>query len=183
MAGHFEYLLVASPDAAVMEQVIAEKDFFSAHFNKRIAARTKPHITIANFMAAEEMEPAVIRYMHRVISAHTSFKVTLDQYGAFRPHTIYIRVQDHQPFHELARGLKAVDQFMQGYGCAKMKLVDHPHMTVARRLDPITYRDAISVYAQKTFNASFEVKELLLLKRRDQFDACRMVNVFGMKSM
>jgi 2'-5' RNA ligase len=176
-----EYLLVAHPDAAVYAQVMAEKQFFSAQFEAPIAVKTKPHITVANFLALEPMEETIIRWMHRVISTKKSFRVTLDQYGAFRPHTIYLRVQEHQPFQQLARELKVVDQYIRSNGCPEMKLISNPHLTIARRLEQTTYQEAVAVYAEKTFHASFEVKELLLLKRQHQFDGCKQVNVFGLQ--
>ena len=181
--GIYEYLLVASPDADTAARVMAEKQFFSAQFNKPIAAKTKPHITVASFLATEPMEETIMRWMHRVISAKQCFTVTLDQYGAFRPHTIYLKVQDHQPFRDLARGLRVLDQFIQGYGCPKMHLVDNAHLTIARQLDALTYRAAVQCYSQKNFAASFPVQELVLLRRKDQFDACRQLTIFRLRPM
>ena len=179
--GFWEYLLVAHPDAAVHAQVMHEKQFFSEKFKTAIAAKTKPHITIANFLAVEPMEETLIRWMHRIISSKKSFRVTLDQYGAFRPHTIYLRVQDHRPFQQLAKELQVVDQYIRGYGCPEMRLITNPHLTIARKLAQATYHDAVAMYAEKTFQASFEVKELVLLRRQHQFDSCKQVNVFGLQ--
>lgn len=176
-----EYLLVAHPDAGVYAQVMAEKQFFSAQFKTQVAIKTKPHITVANFLAMEPMEETIIRWMHRVISAKKSFQVTLDQYGAFRPHTIYLRVQDHQPFQQLAKELKVVDQYIRSNGCPEMKLISYPHLTIARRLEKPTYQEAVTIYSGKTFHASFEVNELLLLRRQHQFDTCKQVNVFRLQ--
>jgi 2'-5' RNA ligase len=127
------------------------------------------------------MEDTIIRWMHRVISARKSFQVTLDRYGAFKPHTIYLNVQDPLPFQELAKELKAVDQFIQGYGCPPMHLVSHAHLTIARKLDATTYQHAVQHYAQQQFFATFPVQEFILLKRRDQFDACKQVNIFRLR--
>jgi 2'-5' RNA ligase len=179
--GVYEYLLVAQPDAEAYAKLMDEKEFFSAYFNTPVAVKTRPHITVASFMAFEAMEETLIRWMSRVISAKQSFRVTLDQYGAFRPHTIYLHVKDHQPFLQLARELKVVDQYIQGYGCPKMHLVSNPHLTIARRLNADTYSEAVKIYADKSFETSFRVKELVLLRRRDQFDTCRQVNIFALK--
>ncbi len=178
--GCWEYLLVAHPDAAVYAQVMEEKKFFSGQFKTAVAAKTQPHITVANFLAVENMEETIIRWMHRIISNKKSFRVTLDQYGAFRPHTIYLKVQDHQPFQQLARELKVVDQYVRSYGCPEMPLISHPHLTIARKLEHATYQQAVNVYAEKSFHASFEVKELVLLRRQHQYDACKQVSVFGL---
>ncbi len=178
--GIYEYLLVAHPDAAVYRQVMEEKQFFSAQYREPVAIKTKPHITVANFMAKEEMEETLIRWMHRIISNQKKFTVVLDQYNGFAAHTIYLRVQDHQPFQQLAKELKVVDQYVKSYGCPPMHIGKFPHLTIARRLPDIVYRQAIADYTQKTFHASFEVTELVLLRRQHQFDTCKQVNRFGL---
>ena len=179
--GIYEYLLVAHPDETVYARVMAEKEFFTARFQTPVAVKTKPHITVANFLAMEPMEETIIRWMHRVISTKKVFRVTLDQYGAFRPHTIYLKVQDHQPFQQLAGELKVVDQYVRSYGCPEMKLISNPHLTIARRLEKTTYQEAMTVYAEKSFHAAFDVKELLLLRRQHPFDSCKQVNVFRLQ--
>ena len=183
MNGVYEYLLVARPDTAVYQQVMEEKQFFSVQYHEAVAEKMKPHITVANFMAKEEMEETIIRWMHRIISNQKSFKVVLDQYSGFGEHTIYLRVQDHTPFQQLAKELKVVDQYVKSYGCPPMHLGKFPHLTIARRLPDIVYRQALTDYSKKEFCASFEVKELILLRRGHQFDACKQVNVFGLQTL
>lgn len=180
-AGRYEYLLVAQPDATVYAQVMAEKQFFTAQFEAPVAVKTKPHITIADFMAMEPMEETIIRWMHRVISTKKSFRVTLDEFGAFRPHTIYLKIRDHQPFQQIAGELKVIDQYVKSYGCPSVQLVTNPHLTIARQLAETTYRRAAAVYAAKSFHASFDVTELLLLRRQHPFDSCKQINVFSLQ--
>ncbi len=178
--GFCEYLLVAHPDATVYAQVTEEKQFFAAQYHEPAAIKAKPHITIANFLAKEEMEATIIRWMHRIISNQKSFGVTLDQYCGFAQHTIYLRVQDHEPFQRLAKELKVIDQYVRSYGCPAMYMSNRPHLTIARRLPDIVYRQAIAEYEQKKISTSFEVKELVLLRRQHAFDICKQVNVFGL---
>lgn len=180
-AAFCEYLLVADPDAVISEQIMEEKRFFSNRFKVPVAAATKPHITIANFLATERMEETIIRWMHRIISTKKAFRVTLDRYGAFRPHTIYLRVTDHQPFKQLAKDLQVVDQYIRGNGCPEMQLTDFPHMTIARRLDKTVYEQALMVYSEKNFHASFDIQELLLLRRQHQFETCKQVSLFRLQ--
>ena len=176
----WEYLLVAHPDASVNARVMAEKESFSAQYKVPVAIKTKPNITVANFLAKEEMEETIIRWMHRIISMQKSFTITLDQFSGFKPHTIYLRVQDHQPFQQLAKELKVVDEYVKSYGCPEMHLNKFPHLTIARRLPGSTYEQAIADYSIKSFHASFEVKDLVLLRRQHPFDSCKQVNVFGL---
>jgi 2'-5' RNA ligase len=116
--------------------------------------------------------------MRRIFSKQTRFWVTLNNYSGFPEHTVFARVQDHQPFKQLATSLNAIDQYIRSNGCPPVKFITYPHLSIARRLEQNVYEEAMFEYSQKTFYASFEVSELVLLKRKDQFDACRQVNVF-----
>ena len=174
----YEYLLVAQSDEKVYQQIVEEKKSFFDTYKEKVAIKTKPHITVSNFLAKETMEETIIRWMQRIISTQFSFSVSLNNYSGFPPHTVYLRVQDHQPFKQLASSLKAVDQYVRGNDCPPMKLIMHPHLSIARRLPEHIYEKAITAYAPKSFHASFEVKQLILLRRQHQFDACKQVSVF-----
>src|SRR6476646_5660227 len=172
-----EYFLVAYIPQEVNTQLKEEKENFSSKYKVTIAKKTLPHITVADFLAKEEMEETIIRYMRRIFSTHTSFWVTLNNYSGFPEHTVFARVQDHQPFKQLAHMLKVIDQYIKGNGCPPAKFITYPHLTIARRLKQNVYERAMFEYSQKTFYASFNVTELILLKRKDQFDKCKQVNV------
>jgi 2'-5' RNA ligase len=177
-SGIHEYLLVVHPAQNVYDELMTEKQYFFDTYNEKVAIKTMPHITVADFLSWERMEETIIRYLHRIISMHKSFTATLNNFSGFPEHTIYARVQEHQPFKQLAAALKIIDQYIRGNGCPPAKLITHPHVTIARRLRQPVYEKAIFDYSQKTFHASFEVNELVLLKRRNQFDKCKQVSVF-----
>lgn len=174
----YEYLLVVHPDEKVYQQVLDEKKLFFDRFKEKVAIKTKPHITVSNFLAKETMEETIIRWMQRIISSQNKFSVSLNNYSGFPPHTVYLRVQDHQPFRQLATSLKVVDQYVRGNNCPPMKLITHPHLSIARKLPATIYEKAIMEYAPRSFHASFEVQQLILLKRKHQFDNCKQVSVF-----
>jgi 2'-5' RNA ligase len=173
-----EYLLVVHPAEEVYNQLMTEKQYFFDTYKEKVAIKTKPHITVANFLAWEGMEETIIRYMHRIFSAQKSFSAALNNYSGFPEHTVYARVQDHAPFKQLAASLKIIDQYVKSNGCPPAKLITYPHITIARRLQQPVYEKAMFDYSQKTFHASFEVNEFILLKRKNQFDTCKQVNVF-----
>lgn len=175
---HYEYLLVVNPAETVSNEVMEEKKLFTTKYKAKIAAATKPHITVANFLAKESMEETIIRYMHRILSAQKSFMVNLNNYSGFPPHTIYIRVQQQYAFAQLAEALKPVSQYIQGNGYPAARFITRPHVTIARRLQEAVYNKAMPDYSQKLFGGEFMVNELVLLKRQNQYDACKQVNVF-----
>src|SRR6266487_4632421 len=135
----YEYLLVAHPSQEVNNQLKEEKENFSSTYKVSVAKKTSPHITVANFLAKEEMEETIIRYTRRTLSTQTSFLVTLNNYSGFPEHTVFARVQDHQPFKQLATSLKAIDQYIRSNGCPAIKFITYPHLSIARRLQQNVY--------------------------------------------
>lgn len=181
--GLYEYLLVAYPDAAVNKKVMAEKENFAAEYQQKIATKTKPHITIANFMAKEVMEETILRYTQRICSSHQSFEVALNNYSGFPSHTIFLRVQNQQPFKQLAQELTAISSYVKSCACPPVKLITNPHLSIARRLPETIYMKAIIDYSQKTFHETFMVNELVLLRRNNQYDLCKAVHVFRLQPL
>ena len=174
----YEYLLVINPAADVHAQLLHEKQQFYNIYKEKVAIKTRPHITVANFLAKESMEETIIRYMHRIISAKKSFNVILNNFSGFPPHTVYVRVQQHAPFRQMAAEFAAIDQYVRSYGYPAARLIVNPHVTIARKLPEQVYSKAMPEYSKKIFYASFFVDALVLLKRQAGFDACKQVNVF-----
>ena len=179
--GLYEYLLVAHPDASVNEKVLAEKESFTAEYQQKIEITTKAHITIANFMAREAMEETILRYTQRICSQQQSFEVALNNYSGYPPHTVYLRVQNPQPFRRLAKELKVVSNYVSSCSCPPVKLITNPHLSIARCLPETTYLKAMMDYSQKTFHESFMVNELVLLRRSNKYDTCKPVHVFRLQ--
>jgi hypothetical protein len=173
----WEYLLVAHPDAEVNEKIIAEKEVFhSLHTHEKVI-QAKPHITIASFLMKEPMEEIVIRWIQNICNLRTGFGVTLNNFSGFPPHTVYLRVQNPQPFQQFANALKILDGFIQSNDCPPLHLVSKPHLTIAKGLPEYIYDKAIKEYSQRSFHACFKVDKLFLLKR-DVFMKCHLLNTF-----
>ena len=180
--GLYEYLLVAQPDSAVNEKITAEKQSFFDEYQQKIAIKTKPHITIANFLAREMMEETIIRFMRRIFSRQPAFETALNNYSGFPSHAIYLRVQNQQPFKQLASELKPVANYVHSCSCPPVKLITNPHLTIARRLPETVYLKAIMDYSHKSFYERFMVNELVLLRRSSQYDTCKTIHVFPLQS-
>jgi hypothetical protein len=176
----FEYLLVVHPDSEVYKKIESEKQVFYNEFKERVAIKTKPHITVANFLARESMEETLIRWIQRICNLREQFTVTLNNYSGFPAHTIYLRVQNEKPFQQLAKQLKVVNTYVSSCSCPPMKLISKPHLSIARRLSEEVYFKALTQYSHKSFHESFVVNELLLLRRENQFDDGKRINVFGL---
>ena len=185
-----EYLLVIYPYGELQDKLLDEQQQFASDYGLPMTTTmsggaagpvptgNKPHITVAAFQAGEPMEDTLIRWIQRICNRHKSFDITLNNFSGFPPHTIYLRVQDPQPFRELMQQLKAIDDFIRSSGCPPVNLINRPYLSIAGGLTEQVYNRAMPEYSRKDFHDSFHVKEMVLLKREHSFDACKTVNIF-----
>src|ERR1700761_8659671 len=171
-----EYLLVIYPGAEMEEKILGEQRQFSDDYS--VSVRDKPHITVAAFQAGEVMEETLIRWIQRICMHYRSFNLTLNNYSGFPPHTIYLRVQDPEPFKHLMQQLRAIDEFIRSSGCPPVNLISRPFLSIAGGLTEQVYNKAMPDYSRRTFHETFHVRELVLLKRTHAFDPCKTVNIF-----
>jgi len=190
---HAEYLLVIYPGGEMEEKLLGEQKQFSDDYS--VTVRNKPHITVAAFQAGEVMEETLIRWIERICTHYHSFDLTLNNYSGFPPHTtrpgepalripgtIYLRVQDPQPFRHLMQQLLSVDEFIRSSGCPPANLISRPFLSIAGGLTEQVYDRAMPDYSRRTFHDTFHVRELVLLKRTHAFDPCKTVNIFRLRA-
>src|SRR5437763_13481617 len=92
--GVCEHLLVLNPSLPVAEKIYAEKKNFTTVYEDPAAIIGKPHITIAAFLATDEMKPTLVRWIQNICNVHSRFPVLLRNFGGFVPHAIYVQVQN-----------------------------------------------------------------------------------------
>ena len=79
----WEYQLVVYPDEPVNEKLIEERNRFYSKYDTRSQVQLKPHILIANFLAKEEMEATLLRWIQNICNLQSSFNVCLNNFGGF----------------------------------------------------------------------------------------------------
>jgi 2'-5' RNA ligase len=172
----WEYLLVTTPDETVSAKLLEAGR--GLPFNSKKKPPSQPYIKLAEFQARESMEETIIRWIHRICSRQESFMVTLNNYGGFPPATIFVRIQDHQHFRELASGLKVIDEYVQSNSCPPVKFFNRPNLRIAVQPAEPDYGKALFHYSQQDFHESFMVNELVLLKSHTVFEQPKQVNLF-----
>jgi len=155
---------------------MAEKQRFSLKYGLEPAVQSFPYIMVTGFYAGEGMEETLIRWIQRICSQHNSFELTLNNYSGFPQHSIYLRIQDPQPLHQLATQLKMLDshvQIMRGNASERI-----PHIALVNELPEAVYQQSMPAYSRKTFRARFMATELVLLGRDHPYAASKTINVF-----
>lgn len=180
--GLFEYLLIVSPGKDVYDKIMEEKKYFSLNYDQPIAIKTKPHITISNFLAWDTMEDTLVLWLQRIAKGYRSFTVTLNNYSGFPFHTIFLRILDPAPLNELTLAVKAIAPYIKDWSGSPARFMQYPHISIARRLPETVYENAVKDYSEREFNASFNVTELVLLRRQHQYDKCKEAGVFRLQT-
>src|SRR5882757_4548696 len=166
-----EYLLVIYPYGDLQDKLLEEQQQFSTDYGLQVTVKDSmrsvggPHITVAAFQAGEPMEDTLIRWIQRICKGFRSFDLALNNFSGFPPHTIYLRVQDPQPFRELMQRLRAIDEYIRSSGCPPVNLINRPYLSIAGGLTEQVYNKAMPEYSRRTFHDTFHVAEMVLLKR------------------
>jgi 2'-5' RNA ligase len=176
--GVWEHFLVVNPALDVIKKINEEKETFINTYQDPTAVVGKSHITVAAFLATDEMKPTLIRWIQNICNVHSRFPVLLRNFDGFVPQTIYVKVQNPEPFKQLGKSMKALDHFIRANECPPLKLTTTPHLTIARHLSEETYFKALPTYLQRSFQQSFLATELALIKRATSSGRCETVYVF-----
>jgi hypothetical protein len=173
----WEYVLVAIPDEQVTTKLLAVDKNLACQSKSR-KGEYKPYIKLAEFQARESMEATLIKWVQRICGQLESFVVTLNNYGGLPPATIFVRIQDHQPFRALASKLRVIDDYIQSNSCPPAKFYNRPNLRIGQQPAESDYSQALFHYSQQDFHEDFVVSELVLMKSRNVFEQLKQVNVF-----
>ena len=162
--GTYHYRLLAMPDGEMAEKLRGEKRDFQREYNQGKTGPETPAVMITEFIARDEMEETIIRWLQRITGEQKSFGITLNNFSGCPDHTVFLRIQDHSPFHELAVQLLPIDEYVQSYNCPPVRFARQPHLPIAENLPGSLYQAAIGDYSRRDFHGSFEVRELMLVR-------------------
>lgn len=160
----YECLMVLSPPEALWQRIMEVKQYFGNKYKAPLALKTKPHITLVRFFSPAISRTALVSKLGRVTDALSPFMVTLDNFGSFPSHTIFIQVTTRQPILDLVNEVKVVRNYMKIPGQAP-HFMDEPHLTVVRKLLPWQYEQGWLEFSKLDFKGRFMANELLLLHR------------------
>ena len=159
-----EYRLVIPADDPVSRQVNQLRLQWEHLYGETSVSDKPPCITLACFVAREEIEDMLMRWMHRICSIQPSFMVTLNNFSAVPPQTIYIRVQDATPFQQLAQHLRLLDDFSRSENGTRWRIFDKPFIKLGS-LPQDASQQYWFTYTHQIFHAAFMARKIILLKR------------------
>jgi 2'-5' RNA ligase len=161
-----EYLLVLQPHEDLFNRIMQEKQAFATAYDCSAAVYSKPHITLVKMVQRVWSEPHWLKRVARTVSEHGPFTVTLENYGSFPTHSIYLQVKTKTAIVSLVKALRQHGKYLYYDAAYKPHFITEPHLTIARKLLPWQYEQAWQAYRHQFFSGMFLAKEVLLLRRR-----------------
>ena len=159
------YFIAIIPPLQLKEELMELKRQFGSKYNCKASLNSPPHITLhMPFRYSEKKEEHLIDVLKQSIQL-SSFDVELKGFGAFPPRVIYIQTALTDPiqrvFEQVKKTMRGLNIFNAGYQDRGF----HPHLTIAfRDLKKSIFPVAWKEYEQTSFDTSFKVEEVMLLK-------------------
>jgi 2'-5' RNA ligase len=123
------------------------------------------HLLLASFSQYAMMEEKMVQRLRRMAMSMPPFKMSLENFGAFAPHTIYFAFQPSPGFDRLQAMLRAEKHLMKVIN-QEPRIAGMPKIVVAQKLNISLFDLWWNSFERKKFHASMLVDSMLLLRRR-----------------
>jgi len=163
---HSLYFIALVPEDPLRTEITELKNWMFEHFNSKGALRSPPHITLhMPFKWKSDNEHLLEQSLSQLGANISPFTLNIKHYGCFEPRVIYLNIKESNALTLLKKAVMEVSR-------KEWKLIPpkdlrgfHPHITIGFRdlKKPLFYK-AWEEVKSKTFEESFEVKTLVLLK-------------------
>lgn len=160
------YLIALVPDAALRARVRALKEEMKQRFGASHALKSPAHITLQMpFRRPASFEPDLSRALESLSGGQPVFELSLNGFDCFPPRVLFVKIGNPDPVTQLHSKLQQVLKQDLGFSQGERGFRFHPHMTIATRdLTEGAFREAWPEFSNRSFEASFPVKSLSLLK-------------------
>lgn len=173
-----EYLLVIQPNEDVCEKIMTLKKHFSSNYKCPQAMHIMPQITLIKFSQYELSESRFVNRFRNIATANSSFKITLNDFGSFPSHTIYVNIQTTNQLTIISKEFRQVQAFIQPDKQNKPHFITEPFISISQKLLPWQYEKGWLEYSNTHFNTSFTVNEILLLKKKEGSNGFKTIERF-----
>ena len=168
------YLIALVPDAALRARIKSLKEEVKRRFGASHALKSPAHITLQMpFRRPETFEAEMFQSLESLASRQGVLELPLKGFGCFPPRVLFVKVENHEAVRKLHRQLQKVLHEDLGFGEQEPGFRFHPHMTIATRdLTGEAFRQAWPEFADRGFEAIFQVKSLFLLRHNGKTWDC-----------
>jgi len=160
-----EYLLIIEPENQIRQQIHSLKRLFKQRHRFENAIVSKAHLTLMRCLQYESYERLLARKLQAIAATVKPFGVELQGFGNFG-HTLYIDVKTVVPILDIVSNRKTELRPFVYNSKNTPFFVRRPHITIARSLTPAQCSSAWTIWNRMSYQAYFQAKHMVLLKRR-----------------
>ncbi len=173
----FEYLLVINPARKIVNDMKRIKKYFADKYHYPKAEKSEPHITLAVFRTDESKEKILTDAIEEVCRYSYPFEVKLSNYNFIPSHNIHVDVKNPSAIMDVVKGLRSLKEKPALLG-TRYYFCHHPHITIVSGLQEETFLKAKKDFDARTYQNSFIVDSIVLLKRKTQYERCLVIKEF-----
>ncbi|MET1055336.1 MAG: 2'-5' RNA ligase family protein [Pedobacter sp.] len=159
-----KYLLVISPEERISNQITQIKYEFANSYGCTCAAQLKPHCTLLHFIQHPITENYLVKNFDVSAAYCAAMKITLNGFGQYPRHTIYINVEEYRALKNMVETLRF--KTLSGIKLISPVYLTDPHVTIARNMTEKQFTLAWKEWENRKFEASFTAHSIRLLKRK-----------------
>ncbi len=160
------YFIAIIPHVELQEHVKQFKDEIRDMYGAAQALKSPAHITLQMpFRRSWEEEGRISLALSNFSATIQAFNIALSGFGCFAPRVIYIEPKPSENLVDVYRNLQTL--LLNHLDFSKQEVGNrfNPHMTIAARdLTPEMFRNAWPTFANRHFEANFQVKNISLLR-------------------
>jgi 2'-5' RNA ligase len=159
------YFIAIVLPAELIKKILKWKELMHEKYGCAVGLRSPAHITVVPpFWMEDEKEQQLLEDVDTISSAVEPFTITINNFSAFKPKTIFADVV----VNDELRSLKAAVDSYFSQAAYKIKIDTrpfHPHITIATRdLHKKDFQDAWPMFETKKWKAEWEAKGLSVLR-------------------
>jgi 2'-5' RNA ligase len=161
------YFIALVPPEEIEAEVNEIKAYISTRFDSKAALRSPPHITLhMPFKFPQAKESKLISSLALLSNKCTPVDIVINNYGAFQPKVIYLRIEGSKDLNMLQEQLaKWMKTKLKIFSKPNTYRTFSPHMTVAfRDLRRKKYYEAWAEFESKNMKRQFRIWGMYLLK-------------------
>lgn len=171
-----EYLLLIDLPSQVRKEANILRQQLQQECNVVQSPGPGPHITLMHFLLPEKEEGELVQKLSQFISFCEPFEVQLKNFRYVKDESIYIEAVS-PVFSSLVRALR----MSSGIPTSRAHYAWKPKLTLLNRLNDFTFQKVKAALKRKSFDASFNVTGISLLKHEAAFSQYEVVGEFFFK--
>ncbi len=177
-----EYLLLLPLPEMLEHKIEKSRRELAEKYRLQQPPMGRPHVSLGRFTATPGAEEKILYRLQCIALAAQPFLVTLQDFGSYPMHSIFIRIANQPRVLQLIRQLQQARPLMKAAGEAPY-FVSDPNIVLAGRMPREKYLDAMKEYLHKHFTGRFLAEAFLVLRKGKNEKRFQVVKRFSLEHL